>query len=142
MSIGAGIAAGAMVMREPARNQMDFDRRLAMVSNTAFSERDVAGRIKGKETLFDAVKKAVEVGGGTKEDALSSLDTLLASGAISTEAAVNLLPTLQKGAVATGASPEDMARIAISAMQQFGIKEGDINQQSITRVRFVNTFAF
>lgn len=126
MSIGAGVAAGAMVMREPARNQMGFDRRLAMVSNTAFSDRDVAGRIKGKETLFDAVQKAVTEGGGTKEDALSSLDTLLASGAVSTDTALKLLPTLQKGAVATGASSEDMARIAISAMQQFGIKEEDI----------------
>lgn len=126
MSIGAGVAAGAMVMREPVRNQMDFDRRLAMVSNTAFSDRDVAGRIKGKETLFDAVQKAVTEGGGTKEDALSSLDTLLASGAVSADTALKLLPTLQKGAVATGASSEDMARIAISAMQQFGIKEEDI----------------
>lgn len=126
MSIGAGVAAGAMVMREPVKNQMDFDRRLAMVSNTAFSDRDVAGRIKGKETLFDAVQKAVTEGGGTKEDALSSLDTLLASGAVSADTALKLLPTLQKGAVATGASSEDMARIAISAMQQFGIKEEDI----------------
>lgn len=126
MSIGAGVAAGAMVMREPVKNQMDFDRRLAMVSNTAFSDRDVAGRIEGKKTLFDAVQKAVTEGGGTKEDALSSLDTLLASGAVSTDTALKLLPTLQKGAVATGASSEDMARIAISAMQQFGIKEEDI----------------
>lgn len=128
MSVGAGVAAGAMVVREPARNQMDFDRRLAMVSNTAFSDQDVAGRIKGKKTLFDAVQKAVEIGGGSKDDALSSLDTLLASGAVSTETALNLLPTLQKGAVATGASADDMARIAISSMQQFGIKEEDIGR--------------
>lgn len=128
MSIGAGVAAGAMVMREPVKNQMDFDRRLAMVSNTAFSDRDVAGRIEGKKTLFDTVQKAVTEGGGTKEDALSSLDTLLASGAVSTDTALNLLPTLQKAAVATGASSEDIAKIAISSMQQFGIKEGDIGR--------------
>lgn len=128
MGVGAGVAAGAMVMREPARNQMDFDRQLAMVANTAFAERDVAGRIEGKKQLFDAVQKAVEVGGGTKEDALGSLDTLLASGAVSTETAINLLPALQKGAVATGASTQDMAQIAISAMQQFGIKEEDIGK--------------
>lgn len=126
MSIGAGVAAGAMVMREPARNQMDFDRRLAMVSNTAFSDHDAKGRIAGKKTLFNAVQKAVETGGGTKEDALNSLDTLLASGAVSTDTALNLLPTLQKAAVATGASSDDIAKIAISAMQQMGIKEEDI----------------
>ncbi|MDW0986483.1 phage tail tape measure protein [Mannheimia haemolytica] len=54
--------------------------------------------------------------------------TLLASGAVSTETALNLLPTLQKGAVATGASANDMAQIAISSMQQFGIKEEDIGR--------------
>lgn len=128
MSLGAGVAAGAMVMREPARNQMDFDRRLAMVANTAFSERDAQGRIAGKKDLLTAVQKAVEVGGGTKEEALDSIDTLLASGAVSTQTAINLLPTLQKGAVATGASTQDMAQIAISAMQQFGIKEEDIGK--------------
>ncbi|MFU2111182.1 phage tail tape measure protein, partial [Glaesserella parasuis] len=121
MSVGAGVAAGAMVMREPARNQMNFDKRLAMVANTAYSDRDVQGRIAGKEELFKAVEKAVTVGGGTKEDALNSLDTLLASGAMSADTAMNLLPTLQKAAVATGATPDDIAKIAISSMQQMGI---------------------
>ncbi len=114
--------------RQPARNQMEFDRQLAMVANTAFSDRDVKGRIDGKRELLDAVQKAVSVGGGSKEEALSSLDALLASGAVSTETALNLLPTLQKGAVATGASANDMAQIAISSMQQFGIKEEDIGR--------------
>ncbi|MCW9699713.1 phage tail tape measure protein [Avibacterium sp. 20-129] len=128
MSVGAGVMAGAAVVSQPARNQMSFDRRLAMVANTAFAERDVKGRIEGKKELFDAVQKAVEVGGGSKEEALASLDKLLASGAVSAETAMNLLPTLQKGSVATGATPEDMASIAISAMQQFGIQEADIGR--------------
>lgn len=128
MGVGAGVAAGAMVMREPARNQMNFDKRLAMVANTAYSDRDVQGRIAGKEELFKAVEKAVTVGGGTKEDALNSLDTLLASGAMSADTAMNLLPTLQKAAVATGATPDDIAKIAISSMQQMGIGEQDIGK--------------
>lgn len=128
MGAGVGIAAGAAMARQPARNQMEFDRQLAMVANTAFSDRDVKGRIDGKSELLDAVQKAVSVGGGSKEEALSSLDALLASGAVSTETALNLLPTLQKGAVATGASANDMAQIAISSMQQFGIKEEDIGR--------------
>lgn len=128
MGAGVGIAAGAAMARQPARNQMEFDRQLAMVANTAFSDRDVKGRIDGKSELLDTVQKAVSVGGGSKEEALSSLDALLASGAVSTETALNLLPTLQKGAVATGASANDMAQIAISSMQQFGIKEEDIGR--------------
>ncbi|QOF68297.1 phage tail tape measure protein [Actinobacillus sp. GY-402] len=126
--VAAGVTAGAMYLREPVRRQMTFDRQLAMVSNTAFSDRDATGRISGKKELFDAVEKSVKAGGGTKEDALSTIDTLLASGAVKTEIAMNLLPTLQKAGVATGASPEDIAKIAISSMQQFGIKEEDIGQ--------------
>ncbi|HDR1427671.1 TPA: phage tail tape measure protein, partial [Pasteurella multocida] len=124
----AGVTAGAMVLAQPMNKQMTYDRQLAMVSNTAFSERDVDGRIAGKKELHSAVKNAVETGGGTKEDALSALDTLLASGAVSADIAMKLLPTLQKGAVATGASTQDLSKIAISAMQQFGMSENQIGE--------------
>ena len=126
MGVGAGIMAGAMVMREPVKKAMSYDRELAMVANTAFSDRDAEGRIAGKKQLHEAVRTAVETGGGTKEEALSSLNTLLASG-MKAETAISLLPTLQKGATATGASPEDLAAITISALQN-GIKEADIGK--------------
>ncbi|THA10503.1 phage tail tape measure protein [Rodentibacter pneumotropicus] len=125
-SIGAGAMAGAMVMAQPMKKEMEYDRRLAMVSNTAFSDRDVAGRIKGKKELHQAVQSAVETGGGTKEEALGALDTMLASGAVKADTAMNLLPILQKAAVATGADTNDLAKIAISSMQQFGISEDQI----------------
>ena len=128
----AGLAAGAtaagMVLAQPMKKQMDYDRSLAMTSNTAFAERDVAGRIAGKAELNNAVKSAVEIGGGTKEDALGALDTMLASGAVKADTAMKLLPTLQKGATATGASTDDLAKIAISAMQQFNISEDQIGE--------------
>ncbi|MFZ7186935.1 phage tail tape measure protein [Avibacterium avium] len=125
-SLGAGAIAGGMVMAAPMKKQMSYDRELAMVANTAFSDRDVAGRIAGKKELHEAVKKAVETGGGTKEEALGALDTMLASGAVKAETAMNLLPTLQKAAVATGADTNDLAKIAISTMQQLGISEDQI----------------
>lgn len=128
----AGLAAGAtaagMVLAQPMKKQMDYDRSLAMTANTAFAERDVAGRIAGKAELNGAVKSAVEIGGGTKEDALGALDTMLASGAVKADTAMKLLPTLQKGATATGASTDDLAKIAISAMQQFDINENQIGE--------------
>lgn len=126
MGVGAGVMAGAMVMREPVKKAMSYDRELAMVANTAFSDRDTEGRIAGKKQLHEAVKTAVETGGGTKEEALSSLNALLASG-MKADTAISLLPTLQKGATATGASPEDLAAITISALQN-GIKEADIGK--------------
>ena len=128
----AGLAAGAtaagMVLAQPMKKQRDYDRSLAMTANTAFAERDVAGRIAGKAELNNAVKSAVEIGGGTKEDALGALDTMLASGAVKADTAMKLLPTLQKGSTATGASTDDLAKIAISAMQQFDISEDKIGE--------------
>ena len=125
--VAGGTAAG-MVLAQPMKKQMDYDRSLAMTANTAFAERDAAGRISGKAELNNAVKSAVEIGGGTKEDALGALDTMLASGAVKADTAMKLLPTLQKGATATGASTDDLAKIAISAMQQFGIGEDQIGE--------------
>nr|DAY05576.1 MAG TPA: minor tail protein [Caudoviricetes sp.] len=128
----AGLAAGAtaagMVLAQPMKKQMDYDRSLAMTANTAFAERDAEGRIAGKAELNNAVKSAVEIGGGNKEDALGALDTMLASGAVKADTAMKLLPTLQKGATATGASTDDLAKIAISAMQQFDISEDKIGE--------------
>lgn len=132
--VAGGTAAG-MVLAQPMKKQMDYDRSLAMTANTAFAERDAAGRIAGKAELNNAVKSAVEIGGGTKEDALGALDTMLASGAVKADTAMKLLPTLQKGATATGASTDDLAKIAISAMQQFGIGEdqiGDVLDKAVS----------
>lgn len=126
MGVGAGVMAGAMVMREPVKKAMSYDRELAMVANTAFSDRDAEGRIAGKKQLHEAVKSAVETGGGTKEGALIALNKLIAAN-MKADTAISLLPTLQKGATATGASPEDLAAITISALQN-GIKEADIGK--------------
>ncbi|MEN2821569.1 hypothetical protein HIPEINDE_00445 [Mannheimia haemolytica] len=62
MSAGVGIAAGAAMARQPAKNQMEFDRQLAMASNTAFSDRDVKGRIEGKKELLAAVQGRLRLG--------------------------------------------------------------------------------
>lgn len=126
MGAVAGVTAGAMVMREPVRKSLGYDRELAMVANTAFSDRNAEGRIAGKKELHEAVKNAVATSGGTKEEALASINALLASG-MDAKTAMNLLPTLQKGAVATGASAEELSAIAISALQN-GIAEADIGK--------------
>ncbi|MBE2895453.1 phage tail tape measure protein [Pasteurellaceae bacterium HPA106] len=126
MSVGAGLAVGTMALRDKSQKAMSYENQLAMASNTAFSERDANGRVAGMNELDQAIRNAVSIGGGTKENALSALDTMLASGAVETKTAMNLLPTLQKASVATGASTDDIARIAISAMQQMGIDENQI----------------
>lgn len=122
----AGAAAGAMVVAPAVRETMSYDRRLAMMANTAFADRDTGGRRRGMKELDQTIRGAVSYGGGSPEQAADTLDNMLASGAISDKSAMNLLPTLQKFATATGANPNELGNIAIRAMQNFGIKEKDI----------------
>ncbi|WP_175892401.1 phage tail tape measure protein [Burkholderia cepacia] len=122
----AGIAGAAMVAAGPVRETMAYDRRLAMMANTAFSDRDVAGRRQGEKELDTAIRNAVRQGGGSPDQAADTLDNLLASGAVSDKTAMKLLPTLQRFATATGANPNELGNIAIRAMQNFGIKEDEI----------------
>lgn len=122
----AGAAAGTMAIAPAVNETMAYDRRLAMMSNTAFSERDIPGRRRGAKELDAAIRSAVRQGGGSPDQAADTLDNLLASGAVSDKTAMNILPTLQQFATGTGANPNDLGNIAIRAMQNFGIKEAEI----------------
>jgi hypothetical protein len=94
-AIAGGVTAAAAVLREPVRNQMSYEQRLAMMANTAFSDRDTSGRRAGMQSMDQLVRRSVAVGGGSKESAAETLDTLLASGAVDYDSAEKLLPTLQ-----------------------------------------------
>lgn len=124
--IGAGVAAGSYAVARMAAPSMEYDRRLALMANTAFAGRDTQGRISGKSELDAAIQAAVRMGGGTRESAAETLDKMLASGAISAGSASKLLPTLMRASTATGASAGDLADIAIRAKQTFGLSDEDL----------------
>ncbi|MDP1681090.1 MAG: phage tail tape measure protein [Burkholderiales bacterium] len=127
-SIASGIVAGGYVIKQAAAAPMAYDRRLALMANTAFSDRSVAGRIAGKRELDSTIVGAVRTGGGTREDAAETLDSLLASGAFNAKSAGGLLPLLQKYATGAGAAPKDLANIAIRAKQNFGIRDDQFGE--------------
>lgn len=122
---GGVMAAGAVVMPS-VRNQMGYEQRLAMMANTAFAEEGVGGRRKGMDSMDKLIRRAVGVGGGTKESAAETLDTLLASGAVDYSSAERLLPMLQKYSTATGADSKDLAQIAIRLKQSFGVSDAQV----------------
>lgn len=119
--IGAGAAAGAYAADRVTRAPMDYSMRLAQMANTAYSDRDAAGRIQGKGVLDAAIRAAVRTGGGKIDDAAGALDTLIASGAVSREQAIRMLPSLMRGSTASGATPTELATIGLRGMQTFGI---------------------
>ncbi|CNK22367.1 Phage-related minor tail protein [Yersinia frederiksenii] len=127
-AVVGGIAAASTVLAQPVRNQMSYDRRVAMMTNTAYAEEGMAGRQAGKQHLTGMIRNAVSAGGGTKESAADTLDAMLASGAVSMDSAATLLPVLQKYATSTGADPRDLANIAIRLKQTFAIKDQDIEK--------------
>lgn len=112
-SAGAALYAADRLTRKP----MDYSATLARMSNTAFSGRDVAGRLSGKRLLEEAVKTSVRSGGGTLDDGASALDSMVASGALSVDESVKLLPSVMKGSSASGADAKGIAMIAVRAMQ-------------------------
>ncbi|WP_035345466.1 phage tail tape measure protein, partial [Dickeya sp. DW 0440] len=82
----------------------------------------------GMGELDHVIRDSVRVGGGTKEGAAETLDTLLASGAVEMDSAKTLLPVLQKYSTATGTDSKDLAQIAIRLKQTFGISDKDIGK--------------
>lgn len=124
--IGAGAVAGAYAADRLTRAPMEYGLRLAHMANTAYADRDVAGRVAGKSTLNAAISAATRTGGGTRDDAAGALDTLIASGAMSIDDAIKLLPTLMRGSTASGASAEQLGSIALRGMQSFGIQRDQV----------------
>ncbi|ENX5093148.1 phage tail tape measure protein, partial [Escherichia coli] len=126
VTIGGGIAAGAAIMAQPVKKQMSYERQLAMMANTAFSDGGLEGRRAGLEQMKSSIRNAVTYGGGTKEDAAETLDALLKDG-ISFETASKWLPELMKYATASGASATDLANVMVKGKKTFGFRDEDIS---------------
>ncbi|WP_027181653.1 phage tail tape measure protein [Oleidesulfovibrio alaskensis] len=115
--LGAGLAAGAYVGQRALARPVDFELRMARMANTAYADRDAAGRSAGMAELAKVVDMAARLG-GNREQAAEALDAMLASGALETGVAMRLLPVLQRYAQASGAASTELADIVIRGVQQ------------------------
>lgn len=123
----AGVGAAGYTLAGPANRAMSFDERLAHMANTAFAERDAAGRRIGSKQLEAAVNRAVgKGGGGTRDQAAEALDTMIASGAMPAGAAMKMLPQIMRFASASNADANQLANIGIRSMQTFKISAEDM----------------
>jgi len=102
MAVGGGLMAGAAVARTPLSKVMGYDRQIAVISNTAYAERDVAGRQAGQAEIKAAISRAVQTAGGTREEAADALNELFSSSGLSREEALKLLPQVQSFGLTTG----------------------------------------
>lgn len=80
-------------------------------------KRDVAGRIEGMKDLDEAVKEAIRIGGGSREQAAGALGTMI-RGDLDSATARRLLPLVQKTATASQADPNELAAILVKGIKQ------------------------
>lgn len=125
ITIGAGVAAGGYVLKGAATQAMSFDERLASMANTAFSERDVAGRKIGMKQLEAVINRSTQrgIGGGTREQAAEALDAMIAKNVLGYQKSIEFLPTIMKTAVGANAAPVDIANLSSTMIAQGAVKD-------------------
>lgn len=123
-AIGGGLIAGAMVMRKPVENQMEYDSELRKVANFAYKHDNLAGRQSGMTDIDSAIKTALREGGGDINGAFHGLEVMLRSGTMTREQAYRSLPGVMKNATATETDAASVASLQSSAFN-FGLNEKD-----------------
>lgn len=128
---GAAVTAGGYVLKSAAERPMAYDRKLALSANTAYGDRDVAGRIAGKAEIEAGIRDAVKRFGGTPEQVLDTFSTLVGSGAMGkgqagVKSSLDALPFLQEAVTGTGASGNDLAQIYLAAKQNLGMSDAEV----------------
>ncbi|WP_272537072.1 MULTISPECIES: phage tail tape measure protein [unclassified Providencia] len=121
---GGALVAGGMAVAPPVKKQMSYSRTLADMSNVAFNDRDIQGRIEGKKELDIIIQDSIAKGGGTKEEAANLLGGLLAKGVFEFEEIKELMPLLQQYSTATGVGGEELAKVTES-LKEYGITSAD-----------------
>lgn len=121
-AIAGGVTAAAMIIKDPVQRQMAYEARNAEIANTGYNEISPEERLKKIPVLNAAIRNAVRYGGGTPELTQEALNTLLSKGSVDKETAMKILPDVMRYSTASGANPEDLAKIASAAIANFGIK--------------------
>lgn len=124
-AVAGGVTAATMVLKDPVQRQMAFDNRNAEIANTAYNELSGPERIKKIPVINNAIRNAVRYGGGTPESAQDTLNALFAGG-LDEKTAMKILPDITRYASASGANPQDLAKIGIGAIKNFGISPEDL----------------
>ncbi|QGM80659.1 phage tail tape measure protein [Otariodibacter oris] len=124
MALTAGIGVGARLISDPIKSTANYDLKLAYLANTAYSDRDKAGRKEGMQNIHQAIKTAMSYG-GDENTVIDALSEIISKGKVSVDDALSLLPTIQMNATATGASTLDIAALVNSGLG-YGIEQNQI----------------
>jgi hypothetical protein len=121
VAVGAGVGLATAMVAPRVQRTLDYDRRLANMANTAYADRDLAGRRAGMGELDRMLIDAVRYGGGTRDGAGATADSLLGAGIFKPGEIATILREAVKAGTASGADSALFAQMAIAAKQTMGI---------------------
>lgn len=121
-----GVAAAGAAVAQPIREQMNYSQRLANITNTAYNQLPAEERIAAKSQLGNAIKGAVRKGGGTADTAANALGVLMSKGGVDDKTAMSVLGDVMYTSTATSSNPEEIAQLAVTAMNNFKIKKEEL----------------
>ncbi|EDH8434193.1 phage tail tape measure protein [Enterobacter roggenkampii] len=125
-AVAGGVAAAGAVLAQPVREQMNYSQRLANITNTAYNQLPADERIVAKEQLSGAIKGAVRKGGGTADTAANALGVLMSKGGVDDKTAMSVLGDVMYTSTATNSNPEEIAQLAVTALNNFKIKKEEL----------------
>ncbi|MGK8374498.1 phage tail tape measure protein [Pseudomonas aeruginosa] len=125
-AIAGGVTAAGAVIAQPVREQMNYSQRLANITNTAYNQLPAEERIAAKGQLSNAIKGAVRKGGGTADTAANALGVLMSKGGVDDKTAMSVLGDVMYTSTATGSNPEEIAQLAVTALNNFKIKKEEL----------------
>lgn len=125
MTVAGGVAAAGAALVQPIRKQMSYSERLTEMTDTAFSDQDIAGRTAGMQRLDKLIRQNVQSSGLSKEGVMGATGVLFGKGFSEREVEA-ILPTLTRTAQAGKVDPEQLATVVTKMMQTFHITKDQV----------------
>lgn len=122
--VAGGAYAGGMIMSNALKEPRDYMRQVSLATDTALAGQNMSvADFNQKIKVMDGfVRNAARLGGSTPTDTIVGLNTLTASNVYDFNQLKDVLLNVSKTAFSSGASADDVAKMAV-AQKNFGITD-------------------
>ncbi|NKB83758.1 phage tail tape measure protein [Ochrobactrum grignonense] len=112
------------MLTRPVAKALSYDETLTFLAGTMAGDGSVEDKQAAKVRASDSVNRSLQESGGTRDSAAAALNTLVGSGLFEGDSALQALTPILKTAFASGANPEDVARMGV-AFKNSGINSSE-----------------
>jgi hypothetical protein len=121
----AGFTAAGVAVKGDVQKTLSADERISRLAMKAYEDRDAAGINAGQDELRDKILAISKASGGTKEQAMDAIDSMLADG-MELNDALTALPKALRAGAGTGIDAQEFAKLGTSLSQNMGIAAEDL----------------